>query len=80
LGLHFLLVAPLLFVLCVVVLVTVSLLSPAPAKDGVDAMLWTPDFFRAETRALAGVPAWQNYRLQAVALLVLTAAIVWVFR
>jgi hypothetical protein len=32
------------------------------------------------TRALAGVPAWQNYRLQAVALLVLTAAIVWVFR
>ena len=80
LGLHFLLVAPLLFVLCVVVLVTVSLLSPAPAKDGVDAMLWTPDFFRAETRALAGVPAWKNYRVQSVALLALTALIVWVFR
>jgi SSS family solute:Na+ symporter len=43
-------------------------------------MLWTPDFFRAETRALAGVPAWKNYRVQSVALLALTAAIVWVFR
>jgi SSS family solute:Na+ symporter len=80
LGLHFLLVAPLLFVLSVLALVLGSLVSDAGPREGVDALLWTPDFFRAETKALAGVPAWQNYRFQAVALLALTAAIVWVFR
>lgn len=79
-GLHFLLVAPLLFVLCATVLVVGSLLSRSPAKEGVEAMIWTPDFFRAETRGLVGVPAWKNYRVQAGTLLALTALIVWAFR
>lgn len=80
LGLHFLYVAPILFALSCAALVAGSLLSRGPAKPGVDAMLWTPAFFRAETRELAAVPWWQNYRIQASALLLLTAAIVWSFR
>ena len=80
LGLHFLLVAPLLFVLCTLSLVLGSLVSEAGPREGVDALLWTPAFFREESVALRGLPLWQNYRVQAVALLALTAAIVWVFR
>jgi SSS family solute:Na+ symporter len=80
LGLHFLLVAPLLFVVSGLALVLGSLVSDAKPREGVDALLWTPAFFREESAALRGVPAWQNYRLQAVALLALTALIVWTFR
>jgi SSS family solute:Na+ symporter len=43
-------------------------------------MLWTPAFYRAETKQLAGLPWWQNYRVLSVLLLLLTAVIVWIFR
>ena len=80
LGLHFLLVAPILFVLSSVAMVLVSALSAPPSPAQVDSLLWTPAFYRAETVTLAGLPWWQNYRVQSVALLLLTAAIVWTFR
>lgn len=80
LGLHFLLVAPVLFVLSVVVLIAVSLATAPPPAEKVEAMLWTPAFYRDETRALAGTAWWKNYRTQSVLLLALTAAIVWAFR
>jgi SSS family solute:Na+ symporter len=80
LGLHFLLVAPLLFVLSCAVLVAVSLATAPPPPEKLDAMLWTPKFYRDETAQLAGLPWWQNYRVLSVLLLALTAAIVWVFR
>ena len=79
-GLHFLLVAPILFVLCVVVLIAVSMATAPPPPEKVEAMLWTPAFYRDETRQLAGMPWWQNYRVLSVLLLLLTAVIVWVFR
>ncbi len=80
LGLHFLLVAPVLFVLSAGALVIASLLSSPPRAEQVDALLWTPAFYRAETAALAALPWWQNYRVLSVLLLVLTSGIVWVFR
>lgn len=80
LGLHFLLVAPLLFALSAVALIAVSLATKAPSDAKVDAMLWTPAFYRDETRALAATPWWMNYRVLAVLLLLLTAVIVWSFR
>ena len=46
----------------------------------VGALLWTPAFYRDETRQLAGLPWWQNYRVLSVLLLMLTAVIVWSFR
>ena len=46
----------------------------------VSALLWTLAFYRDETRQLAGLPWWQNYRVLSVLLLVATAAIVWPFR
>jgi SSS family solute:Na+ symporter len=58
----------------------VSAATAAPATEQVRAMLWTPAFYREETRALAALPWWQNYRVLSVLLLLLTAAIVWTFR
>lgn len=84
LGLHFLLVAPVLFVLCVAAMVAGSLLGSRgqtrPQNAQADGLLWTPAFFRAETMSLAALPLWQNYRVQSVVLLLVTAVIVWVFR
>lgn len=81
LGLHFLLVAPLLFVLCSAVMIAVSLATRASNHaDQADGLLWTPAFFRAETISLAALPRWQNYRVQAAVLLLTTAVLVWVFR
>jgi solute:Na+ symporter, SSS family len=80
LGLHFLLVAPILFVLSAAVLIAVSLATAPPPLEKVQAMLWTPAFYRDESKQLAGLAWWQNYRVLSVLLLVLTAAIVWVFR
>lgn len=80
LGLHFLMVAPLLFALSAGALVFASLLSPPPQSEQIETLLWTPAFYRAETGVLAAMPWWQNYRLQSVLLLALTGGVVWVFR
>lgn len=79
LGLHFLLVAPCLLVLCVLTLVLVSLFTTADSKDA-SALIWSRAAYQAESRSLATVPRWQNYRVQAIALLALTAVIVYWFR
>jgi SSS family solute:Na+ symporter len=81
-GLHFLYVAPLLLLLCMATLVFGSLSGgrAAAAPDDVRSLMWTPALWRAESAALARVPLWQNYRVQSVALLMLTAGIVFAFR
>jgi solute:Na+ symporter, SSS family len=79
LGLYFLLVAPILFVLSVLVLVTVSAAAVTPPQENIEAMLWAPKFYRDETAQLAALPWRQSDRVLSV-LLALTAAIVWVFR
>lgn len=79
-DLHFLYVAPLLFLLTAAVLVGVSLLTPPDGPEKTDGLVWTPAVFAAETQALRGRPVWTNYRWLGVGLLVLTAAIVWRFR
>ena len=49
------------------------------AKPTDSDLIWTPALWHAETRDLAGVPAWQNYRYQAIALLVATAILIGIF-
>ena len=60
--------------------------APAPDVEGPDKtdaaneeLTWTPALWAAETKDLEGVPAWQNYRYQAVALLVVTAVLIGIF-
>ncbi len=78
--LHFLYVAPLLFLLSAAVLVGVSLATPADPPSKTEGLIWTPAVYRAETAALALKPAWTNYRYLGLALMAATAVIVWRFR
>jgi len=75
---HFLYAAPILTVLDAAILVSVSLLNPAPAANHVS--MWKLDFSRAEQLRLKLLPLWQDYRFQAAALLALMAAVVIAFR
>ena len=76
--LHFLYAAPLLVVLDSAILVGVSLWRRQPAAETV--LVWTPQFYRAESARLAVAPLWRNYRVLATLLLALTAAVVVAFR
>ena len=80
LHLHFLYVAPLLLVLDTAILVIVSSRKRRPASTVAAALVWTPAHYSEETQRLRSVPWWRNYRLQAVALLILTAVVVLSFR
>jgi solute:Na+ symporter, SSS family len=77
---HFLYAAPILTALDVAILVVVSLRHPASPEAGGRDAPWTIDFSSAEQLRLKLVPLWQDYRIQAAALLALTAAVVIAFR
>ncbi len=79
-ALHFLYVAPLLFVLSSLILVVASLVMPDADDSRADSFSWSPESFREETAALKSVPMWRNYRFYSVLLLLLTATIVYTFR
>ncbi|TWB26456.1 sodium:solute symporter [Nitrospirillum bahiense] len=79
-SIHFLYVAPLLFVLCAIVLVLVSLATAPDAAEKSAGLVWTPAFFREESVRLAHEPFWRNYRVLAGLLLAATAIIVYTFR
>jgi SSS family solute:Na+ symporter len=76
--LHFLYIAPVLFVLSAGLLVVLSRRGRSAAAEQ-QALVWTPAFFRAESRALQGVPWWKNYRWISLGLLLLTAWLVLAF-
>jgi SSS family solute:Na+ symporter len=78
--LHFLYAAPLLTLIDLVILVSVSERHPAETSSASDSTMWKPEFRRAESTRLALTPAWQDYRFLAAALLLLTAALVFAFR
>lgn len=78
LQLHFLYIGPILFVFSSIVLIVVSLATaPAPAEQ-IDAFIWTPKLYREETAAMTGA-WWKDYRLHAIGLMGLTAAILFSF-
>jgi SSS family solute:Na+ symporter len=72
---HFLYAACALFVLGLVLMVVISQLTPQEEDEEVDALIWRTHLWHEESRELAGKPAWQNYRYQSVALLMVTAGI-----
>ncbi len=80
LGLHFLLVAPAVFVVSVFALVGGSLLSGGVEKPGTRSLVWTTAHFQEERRAMVGTAAWKDYRILAALLLGATLAIVLWFR
>jgi SSS family solute:Na+ symporter len=73
--LHFLYVAPLLFAIDVLILMLVSLRSPAPHASETVPQMW-----RRDARPATPLPVWKDYRYQAALLLVATAVLVIAFR
>ena len=78
--LHFLYVAPILFVVDVGILIVASAVRPAPSTPDVEVLHWSRAAYAAETVRLATAPRWRNYRLQSLVLLALAAWIVIAFR
>jgi SSS family solute:Na+ symporter len=77
---HFLYAAPILLAIDVSLLVLASLWSRHRPQPDVGALIFTSAALRADSAQLAGVPFWSNYRVQALALLGLTALLVFLFR
>ena len=68
--LHFLLLAPILLVLSVIVNVTVSLLTAPPPAEKVVPNTWTVSYWKEESLQYKGVKWYKNYRILALLLVV----------
>lgn len=79
-NVHFLVKAPILLAICVVVQTAVSLATAPPPADKTTGMIWTPQVYAEDSVPLQGLPWHQNYRVLAVLLLVLTFAVVYYYR
>jgi solute:Na+ symporter, SSS family len=79
-DIHFLTSAALIFVVALVATLAGSMLAPAPQAAQVEALMWRKADYDAETIELRARPAWENYRYQALALLAITALLVWWWR
>ena len=77
-DLHFLYVGPILFLVSMIALVAGSRRGAEPSPEQ-KSLVWTKEFYRAETEEMRGMPWWQNYRVLSVLLLVVTGALVWAF-
>ncbi|MEM1325347.1 MAG: sodium:solute symporter [Bacteroidota bacterium] len=75
-GMHFLTMATVLFFACMTIHIVVSLATALPDEDQVEAYTWKKRLFREETEELKDLPWYQNYRILAIILLVITAIIV----
>lgn len=77
---HFLYTAGILFVICSISLIVVSLLTPPPSEDKVKDITWSGNVYRKETLELKSLPFYKNYRVQAVILMILLVVILIIFR
>jgi len=77
-DLHFLYAGPILFVISAITLFLASQSGREPRPDQTE-LVWTPAIFREESKELAALPFWQNYRWLSLLLLLLTGWLVWSF-
>ena len=76
---HFLHRTFLLFVLCIIINVVVSLSTAPPDYSKIKDYIWTSQMLKDETEELASLPWYKNYRYQAVILLIITVITVGFF-
>jgi len=69
-GLHFLLLAPIVLVISVLVNVVVSLMTPPPNPVQVAANTWTKQVWIDETKELEGVVWYKNFRIISLGLVI----------
>lgn len=78
-DIHFLLMAFIMWGLCLIVHVVVSLQTTPPTEEQVTNFIWHKRLFKEETQELAGLPWYENYRILAILLLIITAIVVGYF-
>lgn len=78
-NLHFLYVPPILFAVCVVVIVVVSRKGEEPSEEKIRGYTWSPHFYRQETERLQHLPWYKNFRVQSVILLAVTTVLIAMF-
>jgi SSS family solute:Na+ symporter len=76
---HFLYMAGIHFAICCTVMFLVSMVTPAPLPEQVRAMTYTMSEFKKESRSLADLPWYKNYRYQALFLLIMVGIILLIY-
>lgn len=76
---HYLYLAGVIFVACTVVLLVVSLAWPSEEEKDWENLIWTPSYYKSESRDLSNLPFYKNYRVQSAVLLVAIAVLLFVF-
>jgi SSS family solute:Na+ symporter len=71
-NIHFLYAAPIVFSITSLVVIVVSLLTPAEMDENRLKYVWTRKIFKEETLELKGVPWYKNFRVLSIILLVIT--------
>jgi SSS family solute:Na+ symporter len=77
---HFLVKAPIIFVICAAVQIVVSLATAPPPAVKTTGFTWNNAVYEEDSAALRGLPWYQNYRVLAVLLLLVTFAVVFYYR
>lgn len=75
-GIHFLYIVPVLFVLCIFFNIVISAMTGPPLAEKLEGMIWTRKIYDEETKELTDLPWYENYRILALILLILTAILV----
>lgn len=73
---HFLDRAALLLLICMIVHIVVSLITPGPDEEVIKNYTWKRSVWTDETSELANLPWYQNYRILSLILLIITVALV----
>ena len=76
---HFLDRTFILFILCLIINIVVSLMTSPPPVEKVAQYTWTKEMLKEESEELKELPWYQNYRILAVLLLIVTAIVVGMF-
>ncbi len=79
-NIHFLLIAPIVFAVCCIAMISVSLMTPKPDPEAVAQYLWTPATYAAESEELKGTPLYANYRFLALLIVLISVGhLVWLW-
>ena len=79
-SLNFLYVAPVMLIFSLVIIAIVSLLTAPPSAAVVERFVWSPAYFHEESKELAGLPWFKNFRVLSALLLITAAIFVYIWR
>ena len=78
-NIHFLYIAPILFVVCTLLIIIGSLITQPPDQKKVSELTWSIAFYKSETDELRSLPWYKNYRILSVILTIITIIVVLAF-